>query len=217
MSELIIGCVFTDNKYPFQYVTTLRNMISRHVTVPYTLFCLTNNPERCSGVTFVDVTAAGLPGWWTKMLLFEPQWRGQSKVVYLDLDTLVIGDLAPLAGVAGEFAILESPVRLAGIANYPCKYNSSVMVIGGGRCEFLWQKFQRNAEQLMFKHARFGDQAAIEELYPAAPFLQTILPGFFCNYRDLTAHQPKQAAVVNFGGRHKPHNCPIDWVRRAWA
>jgi hypothetical protein len=216
MSELIIACVWVGDKYPFQYVTALRNMVARHMTQPYTLACLTDQPERCSEVTFIDVSAAGLHGWWAKMLLFEPQWRGLSKIVYLDLDTLVIGNLAPLVDVAGEFAILESPVRLAGHPNYPCQYNSSAMVIGRGQCTFVWQKFQRNSDQLIFKHERYGDQAALQELYPAAPYLQRLLPGFFCNYRDLTSHKPK-AAVINFGGRHKPHVCDIPWVQKEWG
>ena len=33
--------------------------------------------------------------------------------------------------------------------------------------------------------------------------------GFFLNYRYLTSHKPAEASVVNFGGTHKPDNCPI--------
>src|SRR5262245_43788508 len=112
--EMIIACVRTGLIYPFEYVVKLRNMVSRHFRLPYTFYCLTDQPERCEGVGFIDVTKLGLPGWWAKMVLFEPQWRSNNDVIYFDLDTVVIGDLTPLADVPGEFAICENFARLAG-------------------------------------------------------------------------------------------------------
>jgi len=218
MTGLIIACVRTGTRYSFDYVTKLRNMVARHLKRPYTMVCLTDQPERCSDVAFVDISAMKLDGWWAKMALFEPQWRYQSKVIYLDLDTVIIGELWRLAAVQGEFAICENFTRLITNPNYPCRYNSSVMVIGYGMGNFIWHGFERRRDLLLMTHARYGDQACIEELYPSAPFLQSLLPkGFFCNYRQLTNHPPKQAAVINFGGSHKPDNCPIPWVQKEWA
>ena len=217
MTDPIVACVRTGTKFGFEYVTKLRNMVSKNFMQPHRIVCLTDQPERCEWVDFVDITEARLVGWWAKMMLFEPAWRERSRIIYLDLDTVVIGDLTPLVLVPHEFAILESPVRLAGNKAYPCAYNSSVMTIGEGACTHIWKNFDRRRSQLMLAHDRYGDQAAIEELYPDAPSLQKLMPkGFFCNYRDLTNHQP-HASVINFGGTHKPHNCPIAWVQQAWV
>jgi hypothetical protein len=216
MSDLIVACVRTGPKFPFMYVERLRNMVARHMGLPYVFVCLTDQRERCDGTIFVDVKEIGLPGWWSKLVLFEPSWRETSQIIYLDLDTVIIGDLAPLADVPHEFAILESPVRAHGVVSYPCKYNSSVMTIAGGRCGFMWQRFDKQRSRLMLEHDRYGDQKAIEELYPDAAILNRLMPkGFFCNYRDLTMIEPK-ASVINFGGNNKPHNCPIHWVQREW-
>jgi hypothetical protein len=218
MSELIVACVRTGLKYPFTYVERLRNMVARHMSLPYVLVCLTDQGERCDGALFIDVKAMRLPGWWAKFALFEPSWRESSQIIYIDLDTVIIGDLAPLAVVPDEFAILESPVRAAGNKAYPCRYNSSVMTIGAGRCGFMWEKFDKRRNALMLEHDRYGDQAAIEALYPDAAILNRRMPqGFFCNYRDLTSHPPEGASVINFGGSHKPQTCPIDWVQSAWV
>ena len=217
MSELIVACVRTGKVYSFDYVTRLRNMVRRHLTLPYTFVCLTDQPDRCDEVIFVDIKELRLLGWWGKMALFEPLWRERSQIIFFDLDTVIIGDIAPLASVPHEFAILESPVRLAGNLKYPCKYNSSVMTIGAGQCAFIWERFHRQRSQIMLEHDRYGDQRAIQDLYPQAPYLQKLMPkGFFCNYRDLTNHKPK-ASVINFGGSHKPHNCEIPWVAQEWA
>ena len=213
---LIIACVRTGIKFPFTYLERLRNMIGRHMSATYTMVCLTDQPERCEGVIFVDVKAIGLPGWWAKLVLFEPTWRGSSQIIYIDLDTVILGDLAPLQDVPHEFAILESPVRATGNKNYPCRFNSSVMTIAGGRCAFVWDKFEKRRSALMLQHDRYGDQAAIEELYPDAAILNKLMPkGFFLNYRYLTDHKP-DAAMINFGGTHKPASCPIAWVQAEW-
>jgi hypothetical protein len=158
--------------HPFDCVTKLRDGIMRHARQPYGIVCLTDQPERCEGVEFIDITGAGLPGAWAKMLLFEKTWRGRSRIVYLDLSVEVAGDLSPLQDVPGELAICG---RRDG------KYNTSVMVIGAGMASFVWERFDKSREGWMGSAlAHLGDQAVIEELYPDAPFLQRLVPkGFF--------------------------------------
>jgi hypothetical protein len=210
----IIACVRTGAAYDLGYLIKMRNMIARHMHVPYRLVCLTDRHDRCEGVEFLDVTELGLAGGWAKLILFAPEWRAFHKVVYCDLDTVIVGDVTPLAGVPGEFAILENETRRLGLGT-ACKYNSSVLVIGGGQCGFIWSRFDAAREDFM---QQGGDQKAIEDLYPSAPLLQTLMPaGFFCNHRHLTDRPPRGAAVINFGGSVKPHNCQIPWVRAAWS
>lgn len=214
---MIVACVRTGDRYGIEYVQRLRNMVSRHLKLEYAFVCLTDQPERLEAVVNIDVSEMGLGGWWSKMLLFEPKWRASQPVIYFDLDTLIINDLSPLTAVRGEFAILESPVRLAGNRNYPCAYNSSVMTIGGGMAGFIWERFDKQRDHFIAKHARYGDQACIEQLYPGAPLLQRRLPGFFLNYRVLTMRRPQASvSVINFGGANKPDNCPIPWVKEEW-
>ena len=173
MSELIVACVRTGERVPFDLVTTLRNSLAKNLARQHTMVCLTDQPERCTGVGFVDISAMELPGWWGKMALFEPQWRSGAKVIYLDWDVNVIGDIAPLADVSGEFAIL-SQKDVAG------RYNSSAMVLGRLMGNFIWHGFDRRRSLLMSRHAKHGDRTCIEELYPSAPSLQQMLsPDFF--------------------------------------
>jgi len=153
----------------------------------FTMVCLTDQPERCEGVEFIDISGAGLAGWWAKMLLFEPQWRERKKIIYLDLSVLVISDITPLADVPGEFAI-------CGVAG---KYNSSVMVIGGGLAGFVWDQFDKQADFLMAQYPRVED--CIEALYPDATFLQWVLPkGFFRTGRvAVDTYSPANVAAIH--------------------
>ena len=56
MTDLIVACVRTGTRYDFSYVTKLRNMVARNLDLPYTMVCLTDQPERCTGVAFVDIS-----------------------------------------------------------------------------------------------------------------------------------------------------------------
>lgn len=171
MSELIVACLRIGVRCCFDRVTTLRNKVARHLPRPHSMFCLTDQPERCSGVAFVDISAIGLVGWWNKMVLFEPMWRDRSKVIFLDLDVDIVGDISPLADVPGEFAISQKDV--AG------RYDPSVMVIGGGMGNFVWNGFDKRRDFLLMTHARRGPAGCIEELCPSAQILQRLLPSDF--------------------------------------
>jgi len=217
---MIIACVRTGTKYPFEYVVKLRNMVERHAgDLAYRFVCLTDQLERCFGIEFIDISSEGLPGWWGKMTLLKWHWRRMQRVVYLDLDTVIVGDLAPLCRVQLQsgLGICDNFARLAGAVNWPCKYNSSVMVIDAIFGEGLWREFNES-RQMMESIGRYGDQMAIERLYPNADLLQSLLPpGYFLNYRNLSESIPPEAAIINFGGRSRPHNCNLAWVQKAWA
>ena len=173
MSDLIVACVRTGPESCFDHVTTLRNQAARHLDREHTLVCLTDQPERCSGVAFVDISAIGLRGWWNKMVLFEPMWRDRAKVICLDLDARIVGDISPLADVPGEFSITSQK-------DMAVKYNPAAMVIGGGMGNFIWNAFERRRDLLLLDHRRTGPATCIAELYPSAQPLQNFLPpGFF--------------------------------------
>ena len=167
--DVIFALVRAGTDHPFGSVTKLRNGVMQHARQPYGIVCLTDQPERCEAVEFIDITEAGLPGQWAKMLLFEKTWRGRSRIVYLDLGVDIAGDLSPLQAVPGEFAIYG---RRDG------KYNSSVMVIGAGMASFVWERFERQSAMLMAEGGEVRE--VIEFIYPDAPFLQRLVPkGFF--------------------------------------
>lgn len=103
-SGVTIACVLkSGGLYTRKYVEILRDSLKRNLTLPYRF------------EVFTDVDMPGrqrlgmnLPGWWSKLELFR--LRG-GPVLYLDLDTIVMGDLNPLlravaAMPEGEFRML---------------------------------------------------------------------------------------------------------------
>lgn len=191
-------------------------MLARHLASPHRFVVLTDRPEDLPGYETILVPAT-LPGWWAKMALFEKRWRAGERVLYFDLDTVICGDLAPLADLQIDFGICANFTRAAGHPTWPCRYGSCVMTIGPELGEGAWNEFQASAGDTMERIGGYGDQMAIEELIPEAELLQGLLPkDYFVHYRKLTDVKPEGCALVIFGGSSKPSNCTVPWARDAW-
>lgn len=218
---MIVACVRTGTRYPVEYVYKLKAMVARHLPVFHSFVCLTDRPGDLNvnfkGIEIVAVS--GLPGWWTKMKLFDPLWgRIGERLIYFDLDTVICGDLLPLINLDVEFGICSNFARAAGNKTWPCRYGSCVMTIGPKFGADIWRTFNADRFGIMSRAGHYGDQKAIEELIPVATLLQDVMPhGYFLGYRDLKAAKPPGCSIVVFAGNSKPHNCAEKWIADEWA
>lgn len=217
---MIVACVRIGTKYGAEYVERLRDGVVRYLSQPHHFVCLT---DRVSDLpTSIDVQPIAIPdnyaGWWGKMVLFERSWRLGQKVIYFDLDTVIIGDLSPLADIAAPLAVCANFTQLAGHSGWPCRYGSCVMVIGPEFDNAMWNWFSCLNEMIVRDCGRYGDQMAIEKWDKELPLLQDYLPkNFFIGYRDFTEERPQQSSIAVFAGSHKPGNSLYAWVREAWV
>lgn len=219
--RLTVAAVWTGSKYEPAYVQRLFNMVHRHLP-EHEKVCLTDHrqSELPLGVRRVDVTPDKLPGWWAKMRLYDPVWRTDQRVIYLDLDTVIVGDISPLSTMTDPLSICGSFTRAAGHPTWPCRYGSCAQVINPSLDDMIWRRFSAKRAEIMARCGGFGDQMAVEELYPSATILQGVMPrGFFLDRRGLMANriiQPAETRVVVFGGQVRPHNCGVKWAQDAW-
>lgn len=212
-----VACVRTGYKYSPDYVFRLKAMVARHLSLPHRFTCFTDDPAALPGIHTIDIGREA-PGWWGKMELFAHQANSTSRLVYLDLDTVVAGDLSPLAQLGVEFGICGSFTRAAGNKQWPCGYGSCVMVMAPGFGAEIAEQWRLKAGRLMQEAGRYGDQWVIERLHPTATILQDVLPpGFFLGYRDLQTARPEGCSLVIFAGSAKPHNCDEEWIKDAWT
>lgn len=213
---ITIACVRTGTKYGIEYVERLRDMVRRHLPLEHDMVCLTDQPETVPGVRMIYLNYPELSGWWAKMVLFSFQSNNPHRLLYFDLDTVIVDDLTPLATIQCDFAICENFTKLAAHPDWPCNYGSCVMLMPPGFGAEIWEPFSY-ARQVWMQACPKGDQQAIEQLWPNAIYLQNILPpGYFVGRRDFTDEKPEGAAVMIFAGKHKPHNTPHTWLREAW-
>jgi hypothetical protein len=221
---LTVACVWVRGEYPYgaEYVERLHGMCTRHLDRPFTFVCLTDRPELLREPV-VAVRVAKLPGLapWTKLELFNParQWPG--RVLYLDLDSLVVAGLAPIVDAPAPFALTDDPAsahRPRAIDAYGRaivrRFNSSVMAWDGGTQAHLYERFTPAVADRLS-----GDQDWIGERAPSAhalprwwfPRLSELLrqpgpPPQFGRARVVLAKQPKNAVAA----------ATWPWFREAW-
>lgn len=147
------------------------------------------------------------PGWFSKLDLFKPgQFSG--RVLYLDLDSTVIGSLDDLATIPAPFAIIKNFKEF----KEPNKalFNSSVMRWDAGAADHLFTNFTSDVMDRMN-----GDQDFISEQMPDA----ATFPGDWCvsykvsRYAKLNT-MPKDSRVVCYHGQPKPWDLPDDDLQR---
>jgi hypothetical protein len=180
---LTIACVLSgpDAKHPRTYtrehVFRLKCMVGQHLKQPHRFVCVDDSP---------------LEGWWAKINLFEPG-RFQGRVLYLDLDVTVTGDLDDLADHEGAFCIMRDP-------NIQLSFNSSVMAWDAGAADHLYLDFipDHHIPQL-----RRGDQQWITEQKPEA---HTFPRDWLVSYKRALRNNdwPDDMRVCVYHGRPKP-------------
>lgn len=154
-NRMTVACVFVKGPYPYtaDYVVRLERMVRRHLSRPFRFVCFTDQPWLFSAPIETVPIAATLPGdprangYWTKLHVFNPAHRLAGRVLFLDLDVLVVADLAPLVDYPAPFALcademaLERPaVAVDSIGRTILRrFNASAMVFEGGTHADLWQ------------------------------------------------------------------------------
>lgn len=198
MTALTVACVYVHGEYPYtvDYVARLKGMAARWLSRPFRFVCLTDQPWAMpAGIESIPI--AKLPGFapWSKLELFNPvrQWAG--RVLYLDLDTLVVSPLAPLVDIKAPFVITDDPPSQAKPRTRDSfgraivrRFNSSVMVWDGGTQTDLYTKWTPDVAARLS-----GDQDWIGEQKPDAV---TWPRSWFPRLSELRGQAPTDPAKV---------------------
>ena len=121
-------------------------MAKRRISREFEFVCLTDQPKRMpQGVRAIPIATPkpGTKGWWAKIELFKPGRFG-GRVLYLDLDTLIVGSLDEVIDYPAEFAIVPcgAPNFRGGEGRTVVKrYNSSVMAWDWDAAADLYRKW----------------------------------------------------------------------------
>lgn len=185
--SLTVACVLSPGPtYNRSHVDRLKNMVAQHMSQPYKFVCVDDSP---------------FPGWWAKVSLFQPG-RFTGRVMYLDLDTTVIGSLDDLANINAMFSIVKNFKEIK--EPNKARFNSSVMAWDADAVTDLFTNFDQSVMDRLN-----GDQDWISEQLPNVP----TFPKDWCvsykvrRYLNLKTI-PKDARVVCYHGKPKPFYLP---------
>ncbi|MGB1091100.1 MAG: hypothetical protein ACPGYX_03165 [Oceanobacter sp.] len=126
-------------------------MIIRSCGENIELYCLTENPSGLdSRINPIPLLDNSLTGWWQKLTLFQPDVHGLSgDFLYVDLDVVIVADLAPLFNVAPGKFVIGQDLQTG-------EFNSSVFRIRIGQHPEVWSSFQQDRANIIA--SMHGDQ-----------------------------------------------------------
>jgi hypothetical protein len=198
-------------------VTRLASMVQRHMDRPYRFVCLCDKPyqlARTEGIERLQIPKPekGVFGWWSKLRLFDSSHGFTGRMLYLDLDTLVMQSLAPILDYPSPFALVPhgGTFRSRGGLKVLDRFNSSVMVWDAGVNHQLWDNWQPEVAKLLW-----GDQDFISEQMPDA---DTMPLEWFPRISELRERRPGPEVKVVLVKKPKPIDAVkiYPWIAEYW-
>lgn len=197
-------------EYAPRHVLAIQKMLMRHVSIPFQFVCLSD--VAIDGVTTIPLKH-NWPGWWSKMELFRPDIL-PGQVFYLDLDTVLTGNIDVFLEHAHKFTMLQN-LTPGDVGDG--RYGSGLMAWHGD-FSHLYAQFLYDADKFMALYRRpraWGDQDFIKDHLemPPATF-QRLFPGQVVSYKfHLNGNPPApENSIVCFHGVPKPCDVKDGWV-----
>ena len=212
-----------ENVYTPDWVFRMERMVKRNFSFAKStrFVCLTNvdlEPSRPTDTQCETIPLKYsniLKGWWSKMELFRSDlFTPGERVIYLDLDLVILNDLSPFVSFDADFGIVKSfgnPNKEKGTVH---KYNSSVMVFNAHSevVRHLWEHFIVTEN---VQNDYRGDQDFIGDVVTAKTFPENWITKL--RYLDDPNKKPKEPKIVLC--MPKKNNIAAgryDWVREIW-
>jgi len=234
VSGLTVVCVKWGSRYDSSYVNRLYEGVRRHYSEAVPFVCFTENGEGLTCGVEVRPLPDGYRLWWGKAYLFSSAaGLDGRRVLYLDLDQVLVGSLEQLAQYSGAFAVLSTDDIACELAKGG--FNSSVM---SWEASSFWRYLHEglNERVLQFVH-RFDHW--LEMNVTGAHVFQDIVPRAVVDYTTVfrggvvwsaeegdgdarvvqgLTEPPEGAVVVTFPRHPKPHDVLHlhQWVRQHW-
>ena len=217
------------------HVNVMERMIARHMTEPYCFVCVTDVVHGFSRDVNVLPTPAGaarlahlrspegvrFPSCYRRLWTLSAEAAGifSERVLLTDIDVVILGDLASLAKIPGEF-VGWYPYRDWGKRKR--RFGGGIYVHTPGTRTAVYDEFIRDPHAAIrtarLAGYRGSDQAWIsyklcekEPCFPRSAGIASVRdPGTSANVAPV-------ATIVQFNGKTKPWESTWPWVKKAWS
>lgn len=219
--------------YGPDYVAKLQCGLKRHLDVPYRFIVNTDHvegapetvdhpiggPAELYEIEPADHHLLSIPGCFARLRTFDLDWQHRhgvprgDRIVTLDLDLIITGDLGAIFDRPEPFGILQ------GVNHHAGKFNGSIWWTTAGYRPDVWSDFSLDAAARA-PHASFpDDQAWLEAKLPHAAAVGPVdgcyafmKPGW-----ETGTVLPPAAKIVAFPGRRDPSQFGgLSWVKEHW-
>lgn len=192
-------------KYGDAYVNKLYSAVKRNTTLPFKFHCFTDDGSRLNAEIKVHSLPFGnkLDSWWNKLWLFNPNLPIRSKIFYIDLDTVITGNIDDLLRADGFIVLRDFYASMA--------QGVSITDIGSGLMLWdttkgqpypeIWNKFIQNPRSVVNSLHPHGDQRWIQQFVSDRKYWQDVVPNQVVSFKThCIKGMPKDARVVCYHG-----------------
>lgn len=220
-----IICLKHGTKFDAGYVNKLYYGVKRNTTVPFTFHCFTEN----GGGLNPDIKTHPLPydnieGWWYKLYLFSDEIDIEGRVLYIDLDTLITGNIDHYLEHNKGFVVLRD---LWAKQN---NVGSALMSFNVGEHKHIWDTFIKNPQAAIQELRPHGDQKWIQKQQHQRIYWQDLFKNEIMSFKsDCRNGLPSNAKIVCYHGKPSiPESIntttkvqrfvipPTPWVKKYW-
>lgn len=178
--------------------------------------CFTDNSRGLHPGIEARPLPEGVIGWWNKLYLFkEGLFDKGERIIFLDLDTIITGDITDLLSYKGQFAILKDFNWAVGPVFQ--RYAPGMMMWEAGFGHDIWETYEAAGYPTTL---RLGDMDWINNIFGQQNYkpdlIQELFPGRVVSYKVHARDKiPEEASVVCFHGKPRPHQA-CGWVQEYW-
>lgn len=199
-----VVCLKWGTKYGSEYVNRLYKAVTRHTTIPFTFHCFTENPVGIDqGVVTHPLPYQGLDGWWNKLYLFSKDVPLTGRVFFIDLDTLITGNIDQLLQHNTGFVVLRD--FFTGIAKTVIgndNMGSGLLSWETGQHTHIWNTFAADPHRAIQSLHPHGDQKWVQRQQTDRLYWQDLFPNQVVSYKvHCRDGLPADARVVCYHGK----------------
>lgn len=213
-STTILCILKSGGHFTIDYVKRLKNMIERNTTSNYKFLCLSDlKIDFCESKELEH----DYPGYWSKIELFKLNITDTKRIIYFDLDTVIVNNIDQIFKVNSDFAALQpwNPYnRNAGMC-------ASGLMTWSNEKDYSYIYNNFNIEEIE-KYPR-GDQQFVSKMLmdhgDKFEILQNLMPGIFSYKRQCkrNGHYPSNARIICFHGKPRiTQLMNVKWIKENW-
>jgi hypothetical protein len=200
--------------YSADYVNKMYEMIKRHLTLPHTFYCLTEDDTGLDkNIKIKPLPLSKLQGWWYKAYAFKQNLFPDNHInFYIDLDSVITGNIdkfmtykpTQFLGLR-DLIYTKHPERIA--------FGSGIMRWANNRFQYIWTRLELN-NGIADKYQ--GDQDYLYHYH--ANNIQFFPTEWSTSYKweYVDGIRKKDSSIIVFHGHPRPHEVDDKYILDNW-
>lgn len=230
MRDVNVVCLKWGKKFGPEYVNRLYAGVVRNTTIPVVFHCFTDNATGLNEKIVVHpLPNKGLDGWWNKLYLFSGEIPIMGRLVFMDLDTLIVGNIDHILSQDTGFIALRDWYKAEKDPKTTI-LNSSLMSYESHKHTHIWTQFMKRPKEIVKQIHPAGDQEWIRQQQPDRIYWQDLFPDQLVSFKShCLKGLPPSARIVCYHGKPSipesitttlkiqgRHCIPSPWVADHW-